>query len=166
MYGVDMTKPGAQEYYDSVFALIASWDLDYVKVDDLSRPYHKDEIEAIRKAIDRYGRPIVFSTSPGATPVTEGEHVETHANLWRISNDFWDDWRAFTRSSPGWTVGLPSAAPVIGPMQTCCRWATSERMADAGQLDALHPGRGVHAHDPLVHRSLAVDLGRQPPGKR
>ena len=94
MYGVDMTKPGAQEYYDSVFALLASWDLDFVKVDDLSRPYHKAEIEAIRKAIDKTGRPIVLSTSPGATPVNEGEHVQTHANLWRISDDFWDDWGA------------------------------------------------------------------------
>jgi hypothetical protein len=94
MYGVDMSKPGAQAYYDSVFALLASWDLDYVKVDDLSSPYHKDEIEAIRKAIDRSGRKIVFSTSPGATPVSQGEHIQTHANLWRISNDFWDDWRA------------------------------------------------------------------------
>jgi len=93
MYGVDMSKPGAQEYYDSVFALLALWELDYVKVDDLSAPYHKDEIEAIRKAIDRSGRPIVLSTSPGATPVSEGEHIQTHANLWRISNDFWDDWR-------------------------------------------------------------------------
>src|SRR4029079_18009585 len=43
MYGVDMSKPGAQEYYDSVFALMASWDLDFVKVDDLSSPYHKAE---------------------------------------------------------------------------------------------------------------------------
>ena len=93
MFGVDMTKPGAQEYYDSVFALMASWDLDYVKVDDLSSSYHTDEIEAIRKAIDRSGRKIVFSTSPGATPVSQGHHIQTNANLWRISNDFWDDWR-------------------------------------------------------------------------
>jgi hypothetical protein len=93
MYGVDMTKPGAQEYYDSVFALLASWDLDYVKVDDLSRPYHNDEIEAIRNAIDKTGRPIVLSTSPGATPVAQGEHVQMHANLWRVSDDFWDNWR-------------------------------------------------------------------------
>jgi hypothetical protein len=63
-----------------------------VKVDDLSRPYHTDEIEAIRKAIDKTGRKIVFSTSPGATPVSQGEHIETHANLWRISDDFWDSW--------------------------------------------------------------------------
>lgn len=94
MFGVDMSKPGAQEYYDSVFALMASWDLDFVKVDDLSAPYHKPEIEAIRKAIDKTGRPIVFSTSPGGTPVIQGEHVAAHANLWRISGDFWDDWGA------------------------------------------------------------------------
>jgi alpha-galactosidase len=92
MYGVDMSKPGAQAYYDSVFALFASWDLDFVKVDDLSSPYHTAEIEAIRKAIDKAGRPIVFSTSPGATPVAQGEHVEMSANQWRISDDFWDQW--------------------------------------------------------------------------
>jgi len=92
MYGVDMSKPGAQEYYDSVFALLASWDLDFVKVDDLSAPYHKAEIEAIRKAIDKSGRPIVLSTSPGATPVSEGAHVQMNANMWPISDDFWDNW--------------------------------------------------------------------------
>jgi alpha-galactosidase len=75
-----------------VFALMASWGLDYVKVDDLSSPYHADEIEAIRKAIDHSGRKIVFSTSPGATPVNQGEHIQTNANLWRISGDFWDSW--------------------------------------------------------------------------
>jgi alpha-galactosidase len=94
MYGVDVSKPGAQEYYDSVFALMASWDLDFIKVDDLSRPYHKAEIEAIRKAIDKTGRAIVLSISPGATPLNEGEHVQNHANMWRVSDDFWDDWGA------------------------------------------------------------------------
>lgn len=95
MYGVDMSKPGAQEYYDSVFALLASWGVDFVKVDDLSAPvYHAAEIEAIRKAIDKTGRPMVFSTSPGATPLSDGAHIEMHANQWRISDDFWDHWPA------------------------------------------------------------------------
>jgi hypothetical protein len=92
MYGVDMTRRGAQEYYNSVFKQFASWGVDFVKVDDLSRPYHAAEIEAIRKAIDRTGRRIVFSTSPGATPLKAGGHVSTHANLWRVSDDFWDKW--------------------------------------------------------------------------
>jgi alpha-galactosidase len=96
MFGVDMTKPGARAYYDSVFKLIASWGVDFVKVDDLSRPYtrNKPEIEAIRAAIDHTGRAIVLSLSPGETPVAEGEHVMRHANMWRISDDFWDGWSA------------------------------------------------------------------------
>jgi alpha-galactosidase len=93
MFGVNMTKPGAQEYYDSIFAQYATWGLDFIKVDDLSRPYHLPEIEAIRKAIDRCGRPIVFSTSPGATPLANGDHIAEHANMWRISDDFWDRWK-------------------------------------------------------------------------
>lgn len=94
MYGVDMSKPGAQEYYDSVFALLASWGVDYVKVDDISRPYHEHEreIEAIRAAIDKTGQPIVLSLSPGETAITAAEHAQAHANLWRISDDFWDNW--------------------------------------------------------------------------
>ena len=94
MYGVDMDKPGAQAYYDSLFELVAAWEVDFVKIDDLSRPYHRKEIEAIRRAIDKTGRPIVFSTSPGETPVSAGAHVELHANQWRISDDFWDTWGA------------------------------------------------------------------------
>ena len=94
MYGVDMSKPGAQQYYNSLYEMFAAWGVDFVKVDDLSRPYHAPEIEAIRRAIDKTGRPIVFSTSPGETPLSAGEHVEQNANMWRISDDFWDDWPA------------------------------------------------------------------------
>jgi len=71
---------------------LASWNLDFVKVDDLSSPYHQTEIEAIRKAIDRTGRAIVFSTSPGATPPAQGANIQANANQWRISDDFWDSW--------------------------------------------------------------------------
>ena len=96
MYGVDLAKPGAQEYYNSVFELIAAWGVDFVKVDDIARPYHEHarEIEAIRQAIDRTGRPIVLSLSPGETVLDAAAHVTQHANMWRISDDFWDRWLA------------------------------------------------------------------------
>ena len=89
MYGVDMSKPGAQEYYDSVFQQLADWDLDFVKVDDLSG--HYAEIQAIRKAIDKTGRKMLLSVSPGGS---SNEVVATNANMWRISGDFWDNWGA------------------------------------------------------------------------
>ena len=93
MYTIVAQKEGAQEYYNSIFNLYASWGVDYVKVDDLSKPYHQPEIELIRKAIDQSGRPMVFSTSPGATPLEKADHVMSHANLWRICDDFWDNWK-------------------------------------------------------------------------
>jgi hypothetical protein len=94
MYGVDMRKPGAQAYYDSVFRLYASWGVDFVKMDDMSRPYdaHAPEIEAAHKAILASGRPIILSLSPGETPVPRADHVRRYAQMWRISDDFWDEW--------------------------------------------------------------------------
>lgn len=91
-YKVDCTKPGAQEYYNSCFDLYAQWGVDFVKIDDLSRPYHTGEIEMIRKAIDQCGRPIVLSISPGETPINKVAHVREHANMWRTVDDFWDNW--------------------------------------------------------------------------
>ena len=90
--GVDMRVPGAQEYYNSCYELYASWGVDFVKVDDISRPYHADEILGIRKAIEKSGRTMVLSLSPGSTPITARYHVQNNADMWRISDDFWDTW--------------------------------------------------------------------------
>lgn len=93
MYTVLPEKPGAQEYYNSLFELYASWGLDFVKIDDLSSPiYFEGEIDMIRKAIDRTGRKIVLSTSPGETPIDHADHVQKNANMWRTVGDFWDSW--------------------------------------------------------------------------
>ena len=93
MYTIVPGKEGSQEYYNSIFELYASWGLDFVKVDDLSSPiYFADEVEMIRKAIDRTGRKIILSTSPGETPVAHAGHVQQYANMWRTVGDFWDSW--------------------------------------------------------------------------
>lgn len=95
-YTIVADRPGAQEYYNSIMELYASWGVDFIKIDDLSSPYHEAEIELIRKAIDKTGHPIVLSTSPGETPVEKAEHVKKHANMWRMVNDVWDKWSDLT----------------------------------------------------------------------
>jgi len=97
MYGVDAEAEGAQAYYDSIFALYASWGVDFVKVDDIadSKLYggpHLAEIALIRKAIDKCGRPIVLSLSPGPASVAQGGAFIGKANMWRITDDYWDKW--------------------------------------------------------------------------
>jgi hypothetical protein len=94
MYTIVPGKPGSQEYYNSIFELYASWGLDFVKVDDLSSPvYFAGEVEMIRRAIDRTGRKILLSTSPGETPIDKANHVQHYANMWRTVGDFWDNWK-------------------------------------------------------------------------
>ncbi|WP_018750584.1 glycoside hydrolase family 27 protein [Paenibacillus sanguinis] len=96
MYGVDARKEGAQAYYDSLFELYAEWGVDFVKVDDIaaSRLYdtHQDEIRLIRKAIDRCGRPMVLSLSPGPAPLEYADLLAENANMWRMTDDYWDQW--------------------------------------------------------------------------
>jgi len=95
--GVNLTKEGSQEYYNSLFELYAEWGVDYIKVDDIVFPYHADEIEAVHKAIVNCGRPIVLSLSPGPAFIGNPKHLRENANLWRISGDFWDKWSALKR---------------------------------------------------------------------
>ena len=95
MYGLRCDTPDAKAYYDSIFRLYASWGVDFVKCDDIAReyPHCRREIELISESCRSCGREIVLSLSPGPAPLEEAEHLKTYANMWRITDDFWDDWK-------------------------------------------------------------------------
>jgi len=96
MYGIDASKEGASAYYNSLFELYASWGVDFVKVDDIaaSRLYdaHLPEIALIQDAIQHSGRPMILSLSPGPAPLEHAGFFSNHANMWRMTDDFWDHW--------------------------------------------------------------------------
>jgi hypothetical protein len=88
MHGVDMTKPGAQAFYNSVVDELASWGVDVIKVDHVT---HKPaEIEAYAKAIAQCGRPIVLSLSAGGTSNVKYLNSYRKANMVRTTPDIWD----------------------------------------------------------------------------
>src|SRR5262245_11749790 len=110
MWGLNMTHPAAQAYLDSVFQLLAGWGVDYVKVDDIAAPtYRQAEVDGYHLAIQRSGRPMVLSLSPGPTPLASGAHVAANAHLWRIVNELWDNW--------------PAVDALLGPMRV---WVLTE----------------------------------------
>lgn len=97
MYGLrcEDNEEGARAYYNSIFQLYAKWGVDFVKVDDIAREYPrcKREIEIISESLRSCGRDMVLSLSPGPAPLERAEHLKTYANMWRITDDFWDDWK-------------------------------------------------------------------------
>ena len=95
MYGVYPHKPESQLYYDSLFALYAQWGVDFVKCDDICRmdaQSAKEETRMLHRAIEKCGRDIVLSLSPGPAIPEEAEFYHENANMWRITDDFWDNW--------------------------------------------------------------------------
>lgn len=93
MCGVNPEHPGGFDWYRAWFTQLAEWGVDFVKVDDIAAPhYHAKEVELIRRAIDATGRPMVLSLSPGPSQLEQAAHLQTHANQWRVCNDFWDTW--------------------------------------------------------------------------
>lgn len=95
MYGVDASKEGAREYYASIFELYASWGVDFVKCDDIARelPHYEAELLLLSDCIKNCGRDMVLSLSPGPSLLEKSELYKQCANMWRITDDFWDEWR-------------------------------------------------------------------------
>ena len=94
MYGLRCETEAARAYYESIFSLYAAWGVDFVKCDDIAReyPHCEKEIELISRCCHACGREMVLSLSPGPAPLEQAEHLKRYANMWRITDDFWDRW--------------------------------------------------------------------------
>ncbi|WP_308470961.1 glycoside hydrolase family 27 protein [Clavibacter michiganensis] len=124
-YGLDHDHPDAQAYYDGQLAQFAAWGVDLVKADDMLSPYHHREIAAYHRAIERSGRDIVLSLSPGTHLSTAHlDHLRASAAMWRVSDDLWDRWSdvhdQFARMAR-WN----GAQRAGGRTPTCCRSGAS-----------------------------------------
>jgi alpha-galactosidase len=113
-YGVRANAAG-QAYYDSLASLYAGWGVDFVKIDCITVPFLDDEIRMFSTALRKTGRPIVLSLSPGPTPLDKIDELRKYAQMWRISDDFWDHWKAWPDSS--WSQSL------LGQFQLAAKWA-------------------------------------------
>lgn len=112
-----------------------SWDCfggSVTEADDvLYPPIRRADICMIRRAITRCGRAMTLSLSPGRELSLEhAEFLHEHAEMWRVSDDLWDDWRS-----------------VVEQFQRAARWARTQRDDGVGDLDMLPLGRiGIRAH--------------------
>ena len=153
-WGVKNSEAG-QAYYDSVIKLYASWGVDFLKVDCIAdHPYKPDEIRMISTAIQKSGRPIVLSLSPGPTALEHAGEVAKYAEMWRICDDFWDHWGPW----PGhdWSQSL------YQQFATTAKWAPhiargSWPDADMLPLGHLGPAPGV---EPVRETRLTKDEQR------
>jgi alpha-galactosidase len=153
-YGLKVNAAG-QAYYDSLAKMYAGWGLDFIKVDCISSPYKDDEIRMMSEALRKTGRPIAFSLSPGPTPVAKADDARKWAQMWRISDDFWDDWNSKNPSEH-----FPQS--LSGQFQILAAWAPhveAGHWPDADMLPIGHLGP-VPGYGPVRDTKLTPDEQR------
>lgn len=93
-YGINPQKSGAKEYYESIFELYAGWGVDFIKCDDICRelPEREEELILLHEALQGCGRKMILSLSPGPALLEKAQLYMDVSNMWRITDDFWDDW--------------------------------------------------------------------------
>jgi hypothetical protein len=136
-YDLKDTAAG-QAYYDSIAKLYAGWGVDMIKVDCIaSRPYKGAEIRMLSEALRKTGRPIVLSLSPGPAPLDKVDEMRKYAQMWRISNDIWDEWHSDVEYPQGLGDQFPRVAE-WAPLREAGHWPD----ADMLPLGYLGPAPG------------------------
>ncbi|MEX2428820.1 MAG: glycoside hydrolase family 27 protein [Bacteroidales bacterium] len=150
-YGVDMSKPGAQEFYNSLINQMADWGVDFVKYDDLV-PF-PEEIKGIANAIEQCGRPMVYSLSPGGS--TNPNHIEAfkRAHMLRVTSDIWDEQKGLNQAFKAWRKWQGKEEPGF--------WIDMD-MIPFGQLQLMSPKpegvRGDESKAELIKKMKAGEL--------
>jgi hypothetical protein len=86
MKAIDYSKPGAQAYVDSVVGQLASWGVDYIKLDGITDQNGPD-IKAWQAAIQRSGRPMVLDATEGSFTTKLAPTLDAYANQWEFEPD-------------------------------------------------------------------------------
>ena len=148
-YGVDMSKPGAQEFYNSLINQMADWGVDFLKYDDLV-PF-PEEIEGIANAIEQSGKPIVLSLSPGGKVDPNALKSFKRANMLRVTHDIWDDQKGLNQCFEAWRKWQGKSEPGF--------WIDMD-MIPFGQLQLMSPKpEGVKGDESKKEIQNKIDSG-------
>lgn len=108
-FGINMSKPGAQEFYNSLINQMAEWGVDFIKYDDIV-PF-PEEVKAVAKAIAQCGKPIVLSLSPGGNVNPNNLEAFEMSQSLRVTPDIWDDQKGIDECFEVWKKWQGKARP-------------------------------------------------------
>jgi hypothetical protein len=144
-YGIDMDKPGSQQFYNSLVNQMADWGVDFLKYDDIV-PYPR-EVEAVAKAIEQCGRPIVLSLSPGGHVEQKNIEFFKKGNMLRVTHDIWDEQKGIDQCFAAWKKWQGEEEPGF--------WIDMD-MIPFGQLQLMSPPGKDKSKDVMSKGDIAL----------
>jgi hypothetical protein len=90
MDAINYNAPGAQAYVDSTVNELASWGVDYIKLDGITDQNGPD-VQAWQAAIQGSGRPMVLDSTEGSFTTALAPTLVKYSNQWEFSPDIEDN---------------------------------------------------------------------------
>jgi len=153
MVRVDYSKPGAQEYTNSWVDMLATWDVDYIKIDGMSDSNAAD-VKAWSNAIRQSGRPMVLDVTQGSYTSAIAPTLMKYANQWEFAPDV-ECYRCEKGDS---SYPLTSWADVSNRFDYVAKWQPYAGPGGFNDYDSLEIGNGDHDGLTPVERQTQISL--------
>jgi hypothetical protein len=155
MLKIDYSKPGAQAYVDSVVDELASWGVDYIKLDGITNSNGAD-VKAWQAAIHQSGRPIVLNITQGSYTIKLAPVLKKYANQWEFAPDIEingpDEGSANACNNPPFTGCLS-----VFPLTSYRHW--SDRFGDVAKWQPYGGPGGFNDYDSIEVGDGTPDSG-------
>ncbi len=155
MVGINYSAPGAQAYVNSVVDELASWGVDYIKLDGITNSNGPD-IEAWQAAIQQSGRPMVLNITQGSFTIKLAPTLKEYANQWEFDPDIElngpDEGSASGCNSPPYTGCLS-----VFPLTSYANW--DDRFAGVASWQPYGGPGGFNDYDSIEVGDGSADSG-------
>jgi hypothetical protein len=138
MVGIDYSKPGAQEYTNSWADMLASWGVDYIKIDGM-KDSNAPDVKAWSNAIRQSGRPMVLDVTQGSYTTALAPTLMKYANQWEFAPDI-ECYDCDEKS--GTSYPLTSWAGIVNRFPYVAEWQPYAGPGGFNDYDSIEVGNG------------------------
>ena len=138
MVRIDYTKPGAQEYTNSWVDMLASWGVDYIKIDGM-KDSNAPDVKAWSDAIRQSGRPMILDVTQGSYTTALAPTLMKYANQWEFAPDI-ECYECDKKS--GTSYPLTSWAGIVNRFDFVDKWQPYAGPGGFNDYDSIEIGNG------------------------
>ena len=137
MVRINFDKPGAQAFINSWADMLASWGVDYIKLDGVKNSNAAD-VKAWSNAIRQSGRPMVLDATQGSYTQVLAPTLMKYANQW----EFPPDVECYRCEKGGSSYPLTSWANVEKRFNYAAEWQPYAGPGGFNDYDSIEVGNG------------------------
>jgi len=153
MVRIDYNKPGAQEYTNSWVEMLASWGVDYIKIDGMQDSNAAD-VKGWSNAIRQSGRPMVLDVTQGSYTSALAPTLMKYANQWEFAPDV----ECYRCEKGGSSYPLTSWADVSNRFNYVAEWQPYAGPGGFNDYDSIEIGNGSNNGLTPVERQTQISL--------